>query len=119
MNADMTPRGQISPADARNLTQLVYLLQALALVNGFTVIAGVFVNLIKREAVQGTLYESHFNWQLKTVLYTLLGFAVSGILCLIVIGFFLMPVVVLWYIYRVVKGWLALNDGKELQSGLF
>jgi len=103
----------------RNLVQLVYLLQALALLNGLTAVAAVLINLLMSQQVQNRLYQSHVEWQLRTFVLAALGFIISGILCLVVVGFFLMPVVGLWYGYRVAKGWLALIDGKELGQGLF
>ena len=97
----------------KNLTQLVYILQAISLVVGVTAIAGLILNYLKRDEVKGTYLEAHFTWQIKTFWYALLGMILGWLLAIVLIGFLIWAVVGLWYIYRVVKGWLAFNDGKE------
>lgn len=97
----------------KNLTQLVYILQAISLVVGLTAIAGVILNYLKRDEVKGTYLEDHFSWQIKTFWYALIGFVLGGLLTFVLIGFLIWAALALWYIYRIVKGWLALNDGKS------
>jgi len=109
-----------SPDDKlKNLTQLVYILQGISLMVGVTSIAGLILNYLKRDEVKGTYLESHFTWQIKTFWYTLLGVILGWLLAIVLIGFLILGAVTLWYIYRIVKGWLAFNDGKELSNALF
>ena len=103
----------------KNLTQLVYILQAISLVAGVTSIAGLILNYLKRDEVKGTYLESHFAWQIKTFWLALLGVILGWLLAIVLIGFLILGAVGLWYIYRIVKGWLAFNDGKELSNALF
>ena len=103
----------------KNLTQLVYILQAISLVVGVTSIAGLILNYLKRVEVKGTFLESHFAWQMKTFWFALLGVILGWLLAIVLIGFLILGAVGLWYIYRIVKGWLAFNDGKELSNALF
>lgn len=103
----------------KNLTQLVYILQAISLVVGVTSIAGLILNYLKRDEVKGTYLESHFAWQIKTFWFALLGVILGWLLAIVLIGFLILGAVGLWYIYRIVKGWLAFNDGKELSNALF
>lgn len=103
----------------KNLTQLVYILQAISLVAGVTSIAGLILNYLKRDEVKGTYLESHFTWQIKTFWYALLGVMLGWLLAIVLIGFLILGAVGLWYIYRIVKGWLAFNDGKEINNALF
>jgi len=103
---------------ARNLALLVYVLQAVGVVIGLSAIIGIVINYVKRKDVQGTFVASHFTWQIKTFWYTLLGLFISALLLSVGIGALLALIVAIWYIYRIVKGWLALNDGKELPDNL-
>ena len=121
--ADQTPLGGelISPvADKKlkDLAQLVYILQALSLVVGLTAVAAVIINYLKRDEVRGTYLESHFNWQIKTFWWMLAGVVVGWLLTLVLVGFLILLLVWIWYIYRIVKGWLALNDGRGLDNAL-
>lgn len=103
----------------KNLVLLVYILQALSFVIGISCIAGVIINYIKGDEVAGTWLESHFQWQIKTFWFTLLGFFVGAILLIIGIGVLIWGATTLWYIYRVVKGWLAYSDAKPLADKFF
>src|SRR5690606_1791453 len=58
--------------------------------------------------------ESHFNWQIKTFWYALAGLFIGFLLLIILVGGLIMLATTIWMIYRIVKGWLAFNDGKEL-----
>jgi uncharacterized membrane protein len=99
----------------KNVTMMVYLLQALSFLWGVTAIVGVIVNYVKRDDVRGTVFESHFDWQIRTFWWGLL-WGVIGVLLIIVfgLGFLVMFVAWIWAIYRVVKGWLKLSDGKPV-----
>lgn len=111
----------ISGADEdklKNLAQLVYILQALSLVVGLTAVAAVIINYLKRDEVRGTWLESHFDWQIKTFWWMLIGVVVGWVLTLVLIGFLILLAVWIWYIYRIVKGWLALNDNRRLDDAL-
>ncbi|HLS85338.1 MAG TPA: hypothetical protein VK043_03495 [Burkholderiales bacterium] len=103
----------------KTLTMVVYALQGLSFVTGgVTGVVGVIINYIKREEVAGTLLESHFRWQIRTFWFALLGYVISGILLIIIIGWFLGIAVSIWLIYRIVKGWLNLNDGRPMYPAL-
>lgn len=102
----------------KNLAQLVYILQAVSLVIGLSAIIGIIVNYVKRDEVAGTWVASHFNWQIKTFWFALLGTVIGALLLGLGIGGLILLVVAVWYIYRIVRGWLALNDGKPLPDTL-
>jgi len=115
-----------------NWTQAIYGLHAFSLITGIvgaaTVVGAfltgwpsliaVILNYVKRADVHGTWLESHFRWQIRTFWFGLL-WAVFGFLFMITIigwfvGMFILMVDGTWIIYRVVKGWLRLNDGKQM-----
>ena len=89
-----------------------------AFVFGVPSIVAVILNYLKRAEARGTFLESHFRWQIRTFWFTLLWCAVGGLLFATIVGAVLaVPLflaVGLWVIYRVVRGWLALKDGKPV-----
>ncbi len=99
---------------AKNIATLVYALQALSFLAGITYIVAIIVNYVKIDDVRGTLAESHFRWQIRTFWFSLLWFFVGAILALVFVGFLILGATYIWVIYRVVKGWLNLNDGKPM-----
>ncbi len=100
---------------ARNLAVVVYILQALSFfVGGITGLVGVIINYIKLDDVRNTWIESHFRWQIRTFWIGLLWTVVGIVTMPLVIGWFILLGISIWIIYRIVKGALALNEGKTL-----
>jgi uncharacterized membrane protein len=102
-------------AGLKSITMVVYALQALSFLWGITAIVGVIINYVKRDDVRGTVYESHFDWQIRTFWWGLLWAIVGLLLAIFLVGFAIMFAAWIWAIYRVVKGWLKLSEGKPVQ----
>jgi len=98
----------------KSLAQIVYVLYALSYFTGITAIVGIVINYIKQEEVAGTWLESHFRWQIRTFWFGLLWAVIGGITVVILIGFAVLFANFVWIIYRIVKGWLNLNDNKPM-----
>ncbi len=103
----------------KDITTLVYVLQAVALPIPITALVGVIINYVKRSDVVGSILESHFRWQIRTFWFALPWVGIGALLTLIpILGLFLgAPILVLaviWWVYRFVKGWLTLNKGKPM-----
>jgi uncharacterized membrane protein len=116
------------------VTHVIYALHAFSLVTGIigaaTVvwafltgwpsIIAVILNYVKRSEVRGTWLESHFRWQLRTFWFGLLwvGLCLLFVVATLGIGLLVawlpLAIVGLWFIYRVARGWLALNDRRAL-----
>lgn len=102
---------------AKKLTTLIYILHAAgSLTGGLTTIAAIIMIYIKREEVAGTLFESHFRWQLRTFWFGFLWIFIGALLTMVFIGGFVLIAAGIWYIYRLVKGYLNLNDSKAMYS---
>lgn len=83
-------------------------------------VVALIINYVRRGAAQGTIYHSHFTWMIRSVWWTLFWFVVIAIpaflLSLITFGLmsfvFVLPAV--WFLYRMIKGLLYLNDGRPM-----
>lgn len=87
-----------------------------AFVFGWPSIIAVILNYVKRSEVRGTWLDSHYAWQLRTFWFAALWLLVAGALAITLIG---IPAAILvifvtgiWVLYRVIRGWLALADGR-------
>ncbi len=98
----------------RTLTQVVYVLYALSYFTGVTAIVGIIINYIKKEEVAGTWLESHFRWQIRTFWFGLLWAVIGAATLFFLIGIAILFANFCWIIYRIVKGWLNLNDNKPM-----
>jgi len=114
MNMDLTPDSDEKLASLKALTTVIYGLYALSLLFGVTAIVAIVLNYIKREEAQGTWLESHFSWQIGTFWWSVLWFVVGAATWIILIGWVVWGVAGIWFIYRIAKGWLNLNDNKPM-----
>ena len=96
------------------LTHIIYALYAASLLVGVTSLVAIIMNYIKRDDVRGTYLESHFAWQIKTFWVTLIVGIIGAATSVILVGIPILIALFVWYIYRIAKGWLALNDGKPV-----
>ena len=105
-----------APADAalRRLTAIVYGLQLAGYFTGLSPIVGLIVNYAKRDAVAGSWLESHFRWQIRTFWITLAGTVLGTVLLFVVVGIFVLGIVAMWFLYRAIKGWMELSEGKPM-----
>ena len=121
MNGQDTHVTGASPAaaelqQARNVTMLVYALQAASFIFGITLIAAVIINYIKKDDVQATWLASHFRWQIRTFWFGLLWGAIGVITALLGVGFIILAAEAVWLIYRIAKGWLRLSENKQMYA---
>jgi uncharacterized membrane protein len=100
----------------KTLAMVVYALQAAGFFVGLTWIVAVVMNYVKKDDVAGTWLESHFRWQIRTFWFGLLWGVVGGLLVVVVVGFAVLFAAAVWIIYRIVKGWLNLNDNKPMPA---
>lgn len=101
-------------ASLKQLTMIIYILQAASFVVGITGIIAIVMNYVKRDDTAGTIYESHFTWQIRTFWWSLLWAVIGFITMFVLVGFAILVADVIWTIYRIVKGYLNWNDGKPM-----
>jgi uncharacterized membrane protein len=75
---------------------------------------------VKRDEVQGTYLASHFTWQIRTFWFALLWAVVAVV---VMLTFILIPLAYLgiiavgiWVLYRIVRGWLALQERRPMPA---
>lgn len=110
---DTTPSAE-RLATLKQLTLVTYVLYAVSAFVGVTGIIAIVINYLKRDDTRGTIYHSHFEWQIRTFWWSLL-WAVIGFATLIVgVGVLVLVADGIWVIYRIVKGFLNWSDGKPM-----
>ncbi len=129
----MTATPTLWPTDSLiKLSHVIYGLHALTVVTGlmtpaFIVTAfitgwpsliAVVLSYVKRGEARGTFLESHFRWQIRTFWFALVWLLLAFMLAITLIGiplaFVLAGVAGIWVLYRVVRGWLSLNERRAL-----
>ena len=116
-NTEMTgARGMQDEQTLKTITSVVYALQAASFFIGLTFIAAVIVNYIKQTEVEGTWLESHFRWQIRTFWFSLLWSIIGFVLVFVLVGYLVLLADAIWVIYRIIKGWMALSEGKAMYA---
>ncbi len=119
-----------------HITYLLYVLSYFTA--GLLWIVPIFMNYAKRRDADGTWLATHFDLQIKTFWYSIVlfvigvlivafalgGFGVSmfaetnniaiGSVLLAILGFVIMGFTFIWHLYRIVRGWIALADGRPV-----
>ena len=132
---DHMPSGAPEPAPSLvTWTHAIYALHAISLVTGvvgavsivgafltgWPSLIAVILNYVKRSDVRGTWLASHFRWQIRTFWFGLLWVALCLLFVLVTLGIGLLiawlplTIVGLWFVYRVVRGWLRLLDRRAM-----
>ena len=115
MNDPQTTAVPASGPDLRLLTHVAYGLFALGFMTGgilcISTLAAVVLLYVKRPDTAGTIYASHFDWLLRTFWWSVLWLVLSAALTLIFIGWIGVLATLVWTLYRLIRGWLALLEG--------
>jgi uncharacterized membrane protein len=92
---------------------------------GLPSIVAVVMNYARRNDARDSFLLSHFNWQIRTFWFSLLWVVVVSVVSaplILALGLGLLTMSVgftiigIWIIYRVVRGWSALRDGKPIAA---
>ncbi|WP_180145589.1 hypothetical protein [Acinetobacter sp. YH12052] len=118
----------------RLLTIILYILYIVAIFSaGLLAVLALIINYVKYSDVRGTIFESHFTWQIRTfwwyLIWNIIAFvpfiflfftgnnanAFAGValgastFCVTVIGLSW-----LWIVYRAIKGLIRVNDNRPM-----
>ena len=74
------------------------------------------IDLVKRSDAQGTWHASHFSWRLRSVIWAGILYIVTAPLWLLFIfpGWIAWCVISIWFLYRIVRGMIAMNKQQPL-----
>jgi uncharacterized membrane protein len=105
---------------------LIGLLGAATVIGSFLVgwpsIIAVILNYVKRDDARGTWLESHFRWQIRTFWFGFLWVALCGLFIVMTLGLGILiawlplGVITVWFIYRIIRGWLALGERRPMYA---
>jgi uncharacterized membrane protein len=79
-------------------------------------LVALILDMVKREDAQGTWHASHFRWRIRSVLFAGALYLVTAPLFLLfyIPGAIAWAIISLWFLYRIVTGFIAMNKGQEI-----
>jgi uncharacterized membrane protein len=74
------------------------------------------LDLVKKGEAEGSWQESHFSWRVRSVIWAAVLYVVTIPLWLLFIipGWIAWALISIWFLYRVVRGWMNLNNRKPM-----
>ena len=74
------------------------------------------LDLVKRDEAAGTWQASHFSWRIRSVLTAGLLYLLTAplFLLLIIPGMIAWTLVSVWFLYRIVRGMVAMNGNRAV-----
>ena len=104
------------------ISYLLHLIVAVAaVVPGFQVsiallIVAFVIDLVKKDDAAGTWQESHFSWRIRSVVWAGVLYVVTSPLFLLLLlpGMLAWAIVSIWFLYRIVRGMVAMNDNRPV-----
>jgi uncharacterized membrane protein len=114
-------------ASLKTLGHVSYLLHAIvaigAVVPGVQASVGLLliafiIDLVKRGDALGSWQESHFRWRIRSVIFAGLAYLLTIPLWLLFVlpGWIAWMLISIWFLYRIVRGWSALNSNQALPA---
>ena len=121
----LTPQGSERDDSLRTIGHISYAVHAVVAIGAVLpgvrasivlLLAAFILDLVKRDDARGTWQESHFRWRIRSVLWAGLLYIVTIPLWLLLVapGWIAWVAISIWFLYRVVRGWLALNDRRPM-----
>jgi len=75
------------------------------------------IDLVKKDDAAGSWQESHFRWRIRSVLWAGGLYLLTAALWILVFpGWIAWTVISIWFLYRVVRGWINLNDNRPMPT---
>ena len=118
----------------RTLTLVLYVLYIIAIFSGgLLAVVALIINYVKRSDVRGSIFASHFTWQIRTFWWYLAWNIIAFIpffflffpsdnadlfagVALIATTFCILVVTIswIWIVYRAIRGIIKLNDNQAM-----
>ena len=102
-------------SDPMTMPRITYTLYAIACVSGFPMLIGLIVAYVARGEAPDWL-KGHYTFLIGTFWIGLLLIIVGALTVIFGIGLFLLWLLPLWYIIRVVRGWMLLENRKPVPN---
>ncbi|MEM8950967.1 MAG: hypothetical protein AAGA21_08625 [Pseudomonadota bacterium] len=107
-------------ATDNTMLHVTYGLFAVSFLIGVAAIVAVVLAYLQRGKPLNEMQASHVEWQIRTfwwgLLFAVIGFITPFLLGSMFVGMLVFGLMLVWYIYRIAKGWLWLKDSRTVDD---
>lgn len=81
-------------------------------------VIALIIDLVKRSDATGTWQASHFSWRIRSVIWASILYLVTIPLWLLLVfpGWIAWVVISIWFLYRIVRGMVAMNRNQAIDA---
>ena len=81
-------------------------------------IVALVIDLVKKGDAEGTWQANHFSWRIRSVIWAGVLYVVTSPLWLLLIapGWIAWGIISLWFLYRIVRGMLAMSNNRAVDA---
>lgn len=97
----------------RTFVLITYVLHLVGAAIGLTSIVALVLNYVRLDAF-GEPLASHHRWMIRSFWWAVVWFVIGFITSFILIGYAICAVAWIWYVYRHVRGLIALANGEPM-----
>lgn len=108
-----SPQGPV--VESTQVAMITYVLFLAGMLIPFTPIVAIIMCYVNRGTASPFL-ASHYTWMIRTFWIGLLYSLIAVVTMFIFIGFLLIFVVIVWYLVRLIKGLMALNNRQPITN---
>ena len=79
-------------------------------------IVALVIDLVKKSDAVGTWQESHFSWRIRSVIWAGILYVITIPLWLLFVipGWIAWGIISIWFLYRIVRGMVAMNNSQAV-----
>jgi len=122
---DVTPKGYEQVQALKSVGWLSYVLHLVVAIGAIVpgaqmgallLVVALVIDLVKKPDAQGTWQASHFSWRIRSVVLAGALYLITTPLFLLFImpGLLAWMLVSIWFLYRIVKGMVAMNADRAV-----
>ncbi len=100
--------------DMKTTVLIVHGLYALGMLTGITALVGVILAYVKRADAQGTVYESHITYAIRTFWIGVTLLVTGIVLTFVLVGTVILALSTVWYLIRLVRAFVAAIEGRAI-----
>jgi uncharacterized membrane protein len=106
--------------EAKQTARILYVVHGLTFFFSFGLLSFIplIINIVKRPYTEGTMVHSHHTWMIRSFVFYILWLVVAGLLFATIIGIPLAWLVGvgawLWKAYRLIRGFVDLNNNRPM-----
>ena len=103
---------QVGSESDRTLAVFAYVLHLIGTVTGVTSIIALILNYVRRDRFG--VWDTHHRWMIRSFWWGLLWSIIGACLIFVFVGYVILGIVWLWYVYRHVRGLVALANNDPM-----